>query len=66
MGKYEGQYLENARGYGCNVFRAQSQSCHPLETAKILGLRYSYLDRGGTKFVKMNENFKIVAKFWCC
>ena len=43
------------------MFRAQSQSCPPLETAKILGLRYPYRDRGGAKIVKLNENFKIVA-----
>jgi len=60
---FEGQYLENARGYGCEMFRSQSQSCGPLESAKILGLRNPYWDRGGAKIVKFNENFKIVAKF---
>jgi len=47
------------------MFRSKSQSFHPLGTAKILGLHYPYWDKGGAKIVKLNENFKIVAKFLC-
>ena len=61
--KFEGQYLENARGYGCEMFRSQSLSHRPLGTVKILGPRNRCWDRGGAKVVKFNENFKIVAKF---
>jgi len=47
---------QNARGYGCEMFRSQSLSCRPLGTTKILGLRYPYWDRLRVRNVQVSKS----------